>query len=202
MTFRWRGVRVTLSFWFFLGASLLLLADRSGLSGLFLAAIAIHEGGHLLYMLLARLPLGEVELSPRGLLLSLAPGCCPTPGQSLLLNLAGCGGNFLFAVIFALWPRGGAGLTLLRLSAVNAALGLANLLPAPGLDGAQALEDLLVLLLGWERGTRLHAVLMRIICLAGAGGCLWLLVTRGVRGYWVCLLLVFGVGLASSSGGG
>ena len=78
MTFRCRGVQVTLSFWFFCGASLLLLADRSGTAGLFLLAIAIHEGGHLAYMLSARLPLGEVRLTPLGLNLALRPGCCPT----------------------------------------------------------------------------------------------------------------------------
>ena len=64
MTFYWKGLRISLSFWFFCGAVLLLTADRSGLSGLFFLAIALHEGGHLLYMLLARLPLGEISLTP------------------------------------------------------------------------------------------------------------------------------------------
>ena len=192
MTFFIRGVRVRLSFWFFWVASLLLLIDRSGVAGLFVAAIAVHEGGHLLYLLLARLPLGEAELSPRGLILSLVPGCHPSPGQSLVLNLSGCGANFLAAATLALLPVGGMG--TLRLSAVNTALGLANLLPVPGLDGGQALEDALVLLLGWERGSRMHTLLTQGICLVGAAVCGWMVLARGARGAAVWLMLVFAVG--------
>lgn len=192
MTFFLRGVRIKLSFWFFLIASLLLLIDRSGVAGLFVAAIAVHEGGHLLCLLPARLPLGGAELSPRGLILSLAPGCRPSPGQSLVLNLSGCGANFLAAAALALLPVGG--MPALRLSAVNTALGLANLLPVPGLDGGQALEDALVLLLGWERGVRIHAVLTRGICLLGAAVCGWMIVARGAGGAPVWLMLVFAAG--------
>ena len=101
MTFRCRGVEVTLSFWFFLGAVVLLTADRSGISGLVFLSVAIHEGGHLAYMVLARLPLGTIHLGPGGLLLGLRPGCQPSPGQSLLLNLAGGGANLLAALLLA-----------------------------------------------------------------------------------------------------
>lgn len=192
MTFSCRGVEVTLSFWFFCGATLLLTADRSGLSGLMLLSVVIHEGGHLLYMLLARLPLGKIRLGATGLILELRPGCRPAPGQSLFLNLAGGTANLLAALLLA---RTGGGMAPLRLSAVNAALGLVNLLPVPGLDGAQALEDLLVLLLGWERGPRVHRVLMAVLCLLGIAGCGWLISTRGLRLSWVCFLAIFAVGL-------
>ena len=192
MTFSCRGVEVTLSFWFFCGATLLLTTDRSGLSGLMLLSVAIHEGGHLLYMLLARLPLGKVRLGATGLILELRPGCRPAPGQSLFLNLAGGTANLLAALLLA---RTGGGMAPLRLSAVNAALGLVNLLPVPGLDGAQALEDLLVLLLGWERGPRVHRILMAVLGLLGIAGCGWLISTRGLRLSWVCFLAIFAVGL-------
>lgn len=192
MTFSCRGVEVTLSFWFFRGATLLLTADRSGLSGLMLLSVAIHEGGHLLYMLLARLPLGKIRLGATGLILELRPGCRPAPEQSLLLNLAGGTANLLAAFLLA---RSGGGMASLRLSAVNAALGLVNLLPVPGLDGAQALEDLLVLLLGWERGPRVHRALMTVLCLLGIAGCGWLISTRGLRLSWACFLAIFAVGL-------
>lgn len=192
MIFFIHGVRVRLSFWFFFAASLLLLIDRDRVAGLFLAAIAVHEAGHLLYLLLANLSLGEAELSPRGLILSLTPGCHLSPEQSLALNLSGCGANFLAAAALALLPVGG--IDALRLSAVNTALGLANLLPVPGLDGGQALEDALVLLLGWERGSRLHTFLTQGICLIGAAVCGWMVLARGARGAAVWLMLVFGVG--------
>ena len=58
MSFRLRGVEITLSFWFFCGAVLLLTADRSGTAGLFLWAIALPVGGHLLYVALAGLRVG------------------------------------------------------------------------------------------------------------------------------------------------
>ena len=191
MTFSCRGVEVSLSFWFFCGATLLLTADRSGLSGLVFLSAAVHEGGHLLYMLLARLPLGRVRLGITGLILELRPGCRPSPGRSLLLNLSGIAANLLAALLLA---RMG-GMASLRLSAVNAALGLMNLLPVPGLDGAQALEDLLVLLLGWERGSRLHRALMTALCVLGILGCGWLISTRGLRPAWVCLLVILALGL-------
>ena len=104
MTFYWKGLRISLSFWFFCGAVLLLTADRSGLSGLFFLAIALHEGGHLLYMLLARLPLGEISLTPLGLILSLRPECHPAAGESLLLNLSGCAANLAAAALLPLFP--------------------------------------------------------------------------------------------------
>lgn len=189
MTFRWGRVEITLSFWFFCGAVLLLLWDRSGVSGLFFLAVAIHEGSHLAYLLAARLPLGEVRLTPFGLVMALRPGCKPTLVQSLLLNLSGGAGNLLAAALLALLSGGD--MAVLRLSAVNTALGLVNLLPIPGLDGAEALEDLLLLLLGWERGERLYALLMRAVCAAGIAGCGWLLLTKGVRVSWVCFLAVF-----------
>ena len=66
MSFRLRGVEITLSFWFFCGAVLLLTADRSGTAGLFFWAIALHEGGHLLYLALARLPGGNCGSPPWG----------------------------------------------------------------------------------------------------------------------------------------
>lgn len=188
MTFRCRGVEVTLSFWFFCGAVVLLAGDRSGTAGLFFWAVALHEGGHLLYMALARLPVGALRLSPLGLLLALRPGCRPGAGQSLLLNLSGCAANLAAAALLPLLPGGG--MAALRFSAVNAAVGGLNLLPIPGLDGAQVLEDLLVLLLGWRRGTALHAALMRGICAAGTMICGCLLVQRpGVSR--LCFLLVF-----------
>lgn len=199
MTFRCRGIQVTFSFWFFCGATVLLTLDRSGISGLVFLSVAIHEGGHLLYMLLARLPLGSVRLGPAGLLLGLRPGCCPSPGQSLLLNLAGGGANLLAALLLAKLPGGG--MPALRLSAVNAALGIVNLLPIPGLDGAQALEDTLVLLLGWERGLRLHRGAMILVCLLGMGTCGWLISSRGIRLSWVCFLAIFLAGLLQEACG-
>lgn len=192
MSFLLRGVWVRLSFWFFFLVSLLLLIDRRQVAWLFLFAVAVHEGGHLLYLLLVRFPLGEIDLSPRGLILSLAPGHCLSPGQSLLLNLSGCGANFLAAAVLALLS--GEGVTLLRLSAVNTALGLANLLPVPGLDGGQALEDALTLLFGWRRGVRLHAILTRSLCLVGAAVCGWMLLTHRARGAAVWLFLVLAAG--------
>ena len=83
----------------------------------------------------------------------------------------------------------------LRFSAVNTALGVLNLLPIPGLDGAQALEDGLALLLGWEKGARVHAVLMKIFCLAGAGMCGWRLAASGFRLPLACFGLAFVAGL-------
>lgn len=192
MRFLFRGVWVRLSFWFFFLVSLLLLIDRRRVAWLFLFAVAVHEGGHLLYLLLARLPLGEVDLSPRGLILSLAPGHLLSPGQSLLLNLSGCGANFLTAA--ALAGLSGGEMALLRLSAVNTALGLANLLPVPGLDGGQALEDTLTLLLGWERGGQLHAILTHALCLIGAAVCGWRVFAHGAGGVMVWLFLVLTVG--------
>jgi stage IV sporulation protein FB len=195
MSFWVKGVRVYLSFWFFFGAVLLLWGDRSGFFPIFLGAAAAHEGGHLLYMIWAGMPLGEVRLTPLGLGLVLREDCHLTRGQDLLLNLAGCGGNLAAAVLAAMLRSG---MGALRFSAVNAALGLANLLPVRGLDGAQALEDLLVLFLGWEKGCRLHRRIMTGSSMMGAAACLFLLLRNGFHLSVFCLFGIFLWGLLPS----
>ena len=192
MNFWVKGVRIYCSFWFFFGAALLLWGDRSGFFLIFLGAVAVHEGGHLLYMVWVGMPLGEIRLTPLGLGLVLREDCRLTRGQDLLLNLAGCGGNLAAAVLAAAF---GSGMGALRFSAFNAALGIANLLPVRGLDGAQALEDFLVLLLGWEKGCRVHRGMMAASSVMGAAICLFLLLRDGVRLPVFCLfgILIWGL---------
>ena len=198
MTFTWRGVRITLSFWFFWGAAWLLLRDRAGLFRLFFGAAALHEGGHLLYMALAGLPLGEVRLTPLGLNLTLRGELPLSPGRELLLNLSGCAANLLAAALFPCLPGGGMG--ALRFSAVNLALGAANLLPVPGLDGAQALAALLELALGWEQGERAARLLLRGCCLLGAAAVGLSILREGAGLPQLCLLGVLLSGLLPGRG--
>ena len=74
--------------------------------------------------------LDQVTLHPG---LSLAPGCRPTPGQSLLLNLSGCAANLLAAALLLRVPGGG--MAALRFSAQPEEVqGLDQVTLHPGLE--------------------------------------------------------------------
>lgn len=132
------GVRVTLRF----GAALLcaLLPFLPGrLPPLLLGAIVLHEGGHLLYILLQRLPLAAVDCTLRGVKITLRGDACLSTGQSAALNLAGPLANLL-AVGPVLWCDGT--MQGKRAAAVLLAVALVTLVPCGNTDGAMALKCL------------------------------------------------------------
>ena len=156
--------RIFISFWFLFLAALSCLYDKSFLLLPLFAAIALHEGAHLLLLLLfhtrircfsllaygARLDCDLSALSPlrRAAVYLIAPAAGVLAGLFCML--------FFPASIFGVF---------------NLCLGVFNLLPLPPLDGGNALS----VLCGPGKGERISS-LLAALCLGllwGAGGFLF-----------------------------
>ncbi len=67
MRFTVGGCRVTVQFWFMALVTLSLFLDRSGMAGIGLVAVILHESGHLLMMSLVGTPPERLSMSLFGL---------------------------------------------------------------------------------------------------------------------------------------
>ena len=139
-----------------------------------LAAVAVHELGHLLALRALGGRAESFSLSPFGAVLR-GTGLS-YPGE-LLAVLAGPAANLLCAAGLAALPALPEG-TALFLGA-SVVLGGFNLLPAPPLDGWRALQLALCWLLGPDTGNRWAAALGLPGTLALTGGLLWLMAASG-----------------------
>lgn len=122
--------------------ALLLALDGSGLVRVSLACALLHEGGHLLvyWHYLRRWP--RLSVSPVGICLSMRGVLLP-PARELALAAAGPLVNFLCSAGAILWMRSwGYSYLGYWFASANLLLGVLNLLPAPGLDGARILRCL------------------------------------------------------------
>lgn len=129
-----QALRVEPGFGFFFCLSLFLVLDGSGMGGRCLAAVVLHELGHLAALKLLRIRVNQIRLKPCGI--EIRRAAAPSLGAELAVNLAGPLTNLLLAA-------GSARLGWLSFSAVNCALGLFELCPLPLLDGGQALMNLM-----------------------------------------------------------
>lgn len=122
--------------------TLLLALDGTGLVRISLAAALLHEGGHLLvyWHYLHRWP--RLAVSPVGIRLSMRGVLLP-PSRELLLAAAGPLVNFVCSGGAILWMKlWGYCYLGYWFSSANLLLGVLNLLPVPGLDGAHILQCL------------------------------------------------------------
>lgn len=139
MSFRLFGTRITISF--ALAALLCAAALLPGkLPSLLLAAILLHEGGHLLYIAAERLRLTEIRLSLTGVRMTLADNVTMTFQRQLMLNCSGPVANLLTAAVTTLLDGGVQGE---RLTAVSLAVAAVTLFPLGNSDGAAVLMALL-----------------------------------------------------------
>lgn len=129
-----QALRVEPGFGFFFCLSLFLALDGSGMGGRCLAAVVLHELGHLAVLKLLGIRVNQIRLKPCGI--EIRRAAAPSLGAELVVNLAGPLTNLLLAA-------GSARLGWLSFSAVNCALGLFELCPLPLLDGGQALMNLM-----------------------------------------------------------
>lgn len=122
--------------------ALLLAADGTGLLRVSLLCALLHEGGHLLvyWRYFHRWP--QLSVSPLGVCLSMRGVLLP-PGREMALAAAGPLANFVCSGAAILWMRWwGHSYLGYWFASANLLLGLANLLPLPGLDGARLLRCL------------------------------------------------------------
>lgn len=131
--FRLGSMGVKIRFSFLLLLSLLLLLQELELGGTFLLAVLWHELGHLLLMILLKLPPTELELSAFGV--ALRRERSGGFWGELVLYLAGPAANLLACTFLLPWDKV-SGLFHLILAALN-------LLPIAPMDGGNITELLL-----------------------------------------------------------
>ena len=131
-----------------------------------LAAVLLHEGGHLAAYCRAGIPVRMVSFDCRGVQIRPEPGIYPF-SHELTAVLAGSGTGLFWAGVSALLP-----LPALFPQA-SAALALWSLLPLSGMDGGEAVELLVSRFRpGAERGLRIFFLFTRTAAtLLIAAGC-------------------------------
>jgi stage IV sporulation protein FB len=138
MMFQIKGVRVSLSFWFFALLACILLLDRERLLVYFIAPILVHECGHIAVILLGRVPVREIRLSPLGIAIRREPSVILSNPVEIFLSLGGILANLLAAAILYLFCF--QSMRVMLLGASNIAVALYNALPIGDMDGGQVLR--------------------------------------------------------------
>ncbi len=148
--------------------------------GLF-GSVALHELGHALAARAFGIDTAHITLYPFGGVAAITR-MPRNPLQELVIALAGPAVNgVLFALFAALWLTLG-GWVALWLAAINAGMGLFNLLPAFPMDGGRVLRALLATRMGWMRASHVAIRVGQVFA--------WLFIAAGVAlGQWNLLLV-------------
>lgn len=142
MELRIGKTRFAISVAFFVVLILFLLLDHSGLAVLCLVGMLLHECGHLAAGWLMGVTYSAIRFTPFGIRMQRPENTGVSYGKELFISAAGCLINVLTALICFTRFEHGPGLNF---GAVNAALGIFNLLPIQGLDGGSMLRIILLL---------------------------------------------------------
>lgn len=132
MTFSAFGIRFKISYFFTVAVTLFIATDRTGNILSFLVATFIHEFGHLLCMLLFKVKVSEIILTPGTI--RIVNDSITTNNENLLILLSGPVANLITFIIFINFDFSK------LFSMVNLVLFLFNLLPIDGLDGGSILK--------------------------------------------------------------
>lgn len=132
MAFKLRGVDIRLDFTFAAVLCILLIAFPLTDVLCVLAAVLLHELGHLLCAALFRVTPDTFVLSGRGVGITMNLDCL-SDGRRFLVALSGPAVNLLLGGVAALLGFG-------TWAAIQAAIGGFNLIPIPGLDGGDLLQ--------------------------------------------------------------
>lgn len=144
--------RFRIHFFFAAMLVLLLFTDGSGTALSSLLAALLHEGGHLLTMLLCRVPPVQVDFRPFGVVIQERSSICRSYRSDLLIALGGPCANGIAVLVSLFFSQGTSAQAFL---VINGVLGGFNLLPAEGLDGGRALYSLLCLRLQPDHAKRI-----------------------------------------------
>ncbi len=178
MGFRLGGLRVVLDFTFFAMLGVFFsLEGRGEETGHILAALLIHELGHLAAASAVRMPMERMTFSCFGIELVRKSGVPAAWWEEALVYLAGPAVNLLCAAGFLC-----CGQRFLRAGAVQLVLGVFQLLPVGALDGGCLAETVLEHFLGPKRAelwsTALSAAVLIPLFAAG-----WLLLKGEGRNF-------------------
>ncbi|HEX2937796.1 MAG TPA: site-2 protease family protein [Ruminiclostridium sp.] len=123
-----------------------LVIDRSGLAGLGLLCILIHECGHIFAIRIMNIKVERVEFRLFGINIALKNGTSISYRQEILLSLSGCAANFAACIpAYILYVCGIAARFSGTIFIFNLFLACFNILPVISLDGGRAFESFLCL---------------------------------------------------------
>lgn len=138
MRFSVFGVKLHISVPFTVMIAFLLIVDKTGLMSASLAAVAVHELGHIIAMRALKCLPKEISLRFGGILICGSAYC--TFGENAVISFSGPFANFL--IFGALYPLGvlSGSLYLKSFAVVQAVEGAMNLFPVKGLDGGTLIK--------------------------------------------------------------
>ena len=178
-----KKVCVRAEFGFFLMICLFLMMDFGGMGGMCLAAVCLHEAGHLAVLFCLGEKIREIQFCFGGIRIEREESLS-LRGETAV-HLSGPCANLCAAV----WLFAGGNLPF---SAVHCALGLFELCPLPSLDGGQALFCILQRYVSLQSSQRICKKTGSItLALAFLAGCtlLFLRQNAGLLLLWLLLIL-------------
>ncbi len=132
MCFNFFGIKIYISFLFCITVLSFLIIDKSGLVFLVLFSSILHEAGHIVALCIFKNPPKEVNFLLGGI--EFKTILLQNTKKNILVSLSGPIVNLmLFAVFYKL---------SINFAVINLLLGVFNLLPFCGLDGATVLTEL------------------------------------------------------------
>ncbi|MBR4050266.1 MAG: M50 family metallopeptidase [Clostridia bacterium] len=162
MTFKVKGSRVSISFFFFFTVCIALVLDTTNTAVLTLFAAVIHESGHLFCMLACGEKPSKVFLAPFGMCITRFSGC--NHRREMCIALAGPVANLFAAAVMAavmcICDLHG----LFKPVAVNVSLAVFNLLPIEPLDCGRAIKCRLMCRMNSAKAEK-TVFIIGIICL-------------------------------------
>lgn len=178
------GVPVEIDFWFTAVVSLMLVIDRTGIMLYSLAAIAVHEVGHIIVMIACGEKLQSVRFCAFGILIG--GGSEVSDVKRIAVAAAGPLANLL-PLIFITHPY-------MRLT--MAVTGIFNLIPIVGTDGGDIVKILLCMTLG-EKGETASRIVSAVVSIAAIIAGTMLLIKCGNLSVFLAALYFAAVTVAS-----
>lgn len=141
MRFNIKGIDISFDFWFFFTVAAFLLSDKSGLGGLIILSILLHEMAHLFCMLLFGVRVNGVEFKAFGVAIKENELFKLPAAKEAFVYFAGPLCNLVLAILAAnYFGRSYVGDMAALINVIIAAF---NLLPVACLDGGNILKALL-----------------------------------------------------------
>lgn len=142
MTFKAGDSRISISFFFFVAVCIALVLDTTNTAAFALCAAAVHEGGHLVCMLIFGERPSRIFIAPFGFCITRFSNS--SYRREMLIALAGPLANVFVALAMLILMLCGHVKGLLKPIAVNIALALFNFLPIEPLDCGRAVRCFLM----------------------------------------------------------
>ena len=188
MTFEFRQFRLRFCFSFFALIGLMLLFSDGAVALVCLASSMLHEGGHLLFLVLFSADLRAVSFGAGGIVIERGAAFCGT-AQECLIALGGIFVNAALCLSAALCYGQSGSQTAAVLCLVNGVLAGLNLLPVRSLDCYRVLDLLLRKKAAANREILLQRISFAAVVSAFAG-CIFLCLC-GVRNLSLAAVCVY-----------